>query len=49
MCNKPYELLAQAARQSHERMYAVAAGPEPPIDEPVEYLPKLFMYGRRVC
>jgi hypothetical protein len=43
VCNKPYEPLAQAARQSHERMYAVAAGLEPPFDEPVEYLPKLFM------
>lgn len=43
VCNKPYEPLAQAARLSHERMYTVAAGLEPPFDEPVEYLPKLFM------
>jgi len=43
VCNKLYDLLAQAARQSHERMYTVAAGLEPPFDEPVEYLPKLFM------
>ncbi|MCS7309747.1 MAG: hypothetical protein NZ741_05955, partial [Armatimonadetes bacterium] len=43
VCNKPYEPLAQAARQSHERLYAVAAGLQPPFDEPVEYLPKLFL------
>lgn len=43
ICNKPCEPLAQAARRSHESMYAVAAGVEPPFDEPVEYLPKLFV------
>ncbi len=43
VCNKPYEPLAEAARTSHERMYRVASGLEPPYDEPVEYLPKLFM------
>ena len=43
VCNRPYEALAQAARASHERLYSVAAGAEPPFnDEPV-YLPLLFM------
>ena len=43
VCNKPYAPLAEAARQSHSRMYVVASGAEPPCDELVEYLPKLFL------
>ncbi len=43
VCNKPYAPLAEAARLSHERMYLVATGAEPPYDEPIEYLPKLFL------
>ena len=43
VCNRPYEALTQAARASHERLYPVAAGVQPPYnDEPV-YLPLLFM------
>ncbi len=43
VCNKPYAPLAEAARQSHSRMYVVASGAEPPCDELVKYLPKLFL------
>ncbi len=37
------ELLADAARSSHERMYAVAAGEMVPYAEEPEYLPLLFL------
>lgn len=43
VCNNPYEPLVRSARLSHERMYLVAEGVEKPFDEPVHYLPKLFM------
>jgi hypothetical protein len=42
ICGRPYEALAAAARRSHERMYAVAAGEEQSFIEKPEYLPKLF-------
>jgi hypothetical protein len=42
ICGRPYEALAAAARRSHERMYAVAAGEEQPFGEKPEYLAKLF-------
>jgi hypothetical protein len=43
VCNRPYEALAKAARQSHERLYDVADGKLPPFDEEPVYLPLLFM------
>jgi hypothetical protein len=43
VCHKPYEPLVDAARQTHERLYAVAAGELPPYDERPEYLPMLFL------
>lgn len=43
VCNRPYEELCAAARLSHERMYAVAAGQVEPYGEQPEYLPLLFM------
>jgi len=43
VCNGPYAPLAAAARASHERMYAVAAGQAAVYDDPPEYLPKLFL------
>jgi hypothetical protein len=43
VCNRPYESLAAAARLSHERLYEVAAGHLPPIDDAPEYLPLIFM------
>ncbi len=43
VCNRPYEPLAAAARRSHERLYAVAAGQIPPVEEQPEYLPLLFL------
>jgi hypothetical protein len=43
VCNRPYEPLAAAARQSHERLYAVADGQTAPVEEQPEYLPLLFM------
>jgi len=43
VCSRPYPELAAAARESHSRMYTVAAGTENPCAEAPEYLPKLFM------
>ncbi len=43
VCNRPYEELAEAARLTHERLYAVAARQTPPYDEAPEHLPKLFL------
>lgn len=42
VCHRPYEPLAEAARASHERLYAVARGEAAPFDDPPEYLPMLF-------
>ncbi len=42
VCHRPYEALASAARQTHERLYAVAAGQVPPCTETPTYLPLLF-------
>jgi hypothetical protein len=42
VCDRSYEPLAEAARASHERLYAVAAGELPPYDEAPEYLTRLF-------
>jgi hypothetical protein len=43
VCNRPYELLSDAARASHERMYGIADGKLEPYDDAPEYLPRLFM------
>jgi hypothetical protein len=43
VCHRPYARLVEAARASHARMYAVAAGQEPPFDDAPEYLERLFM------
>jgi hypothetical protein len=43
ICHRPYEELAEAARVTHERLYALADGQVAPYaDEPL-YLPMLFM------
>jgi hypothetical protein len=42
ICSKPYEPLARAARETHERLYAVAAGETPPFADAPKYLPKIF-------
>ena len=42
ICHRPYAPLADAARRSHERLYAVASGQTAPFDDAPEYLPKLF-------
>ena len=42
VCNRPYEPLAEAARESHERLYQIAVGEMEPYDEEPEYLPLLF-------
>jgi len=42
VCNRPYEPLVAAARESHSRMYHLAAGEIEPYDDEPEYLPKLF-------
>jgi len=43
VCNRPYEPLAEAARRSNERIYAVARGEVEPYDCEPEYLPRLFL------
>jgi hypothetical protein len=42
VCNRPYGPLADAARESHERLYQVASGLVAPYDDEPEYLPLLF-------
>lgn len=42
VCNRPYAELVDAARLSHERLYAVARGLAAPYDEAPAYLPLLF-------
>jgi hypothetical protein len=43
VCNRPYDPLCDAARTSHERLYAVASGATAPFADAPEYLPKLFL------
>jgi hypothetical protein len=43
VCNRPYEPLCAAARQTHERLYAVAAGEQSAFEDRPEYLPRLFV------
>jgi len=43
VCNRPYEALAAAARESHERLYPVALGETAPYSTAPEYLHKLFL------
>ncbi len=42
VCNRPHTPLCDAAKQSHEKMYEIAAGRIPPFIDKPEYLPKLF-------
>jgi hypothetical protein len=42
-CQKPYEPLAGAARETHERLYRVAAGELEPFADAPQFLPKLFL------
>jgi hypothetical protein len=42
ICNRPYEAVIQALRDSHERLYSVAAGDEPPFNDGPEYLEPFF-------
>lgn len=41
ICNKPYEELVQAARQTHLKMYDVAAGKENPFNQVIEKIPPI--------
>ena len=43
VCHQPYEPLAAAARQAHERLYRVAAGELEPYAVRPDYLPMLFL------
>ncbi|MFN4179659.1 MAG: hypothetical protein ACK4I8_05060 [Armatimonadota bacterium] len=43
VCNRPYEQMVNAAQLTHQRLYKVAVGQIPPYNEPVQYLPKLFL------
>jgi hypothetical protein len=43
VCNRSYEPLASAARESHERLYEVAAGSAAPCDLKVDYRSRLFL------
>jgi hypothetical protein len=42
VCNRAYKPLADAARESHERLYPVASGLVSPYDDEPQYLPLLF-------
>jgi hypothetical protein len=42
VCNRPYEVLVQAARQSHTHMYPIALGERQPFSDPPEFLPRFF-------
>ncbi len=42
VCNRPYEPLVQAARETHERLYEVATGKLTAYNEAIQYYPKLF-------
>jgi hypothetical protein len=42
VCNKPYEQLVRAARETHERIYGIAVGQLQAFNESMEYYPKLF-------
>jgi hypothetical protein len=41
ICNRPYKELVEAAKQTHLRMYEVAAGKEKPFDEVIEKIPSI--------
>lgn len=41
ICNKPYKELVEAAKQTHLKMYEVAAGKEKPFDEVIEKIPSI--------
>jgi len=43
VCHRPYAELAAAARESHERMYDIAAGRTQPTDDRPAYPPRLFI------
>ncbi|MGC9455810.1 MAG: hypothetical protein ACP5HU_13260 [Phycisphaerae bacterium] len=43
VCNRPYEPLVSAARESHERLYEVAAGRTPACELACDYRERLFM------
>ncbi len=42
ICNQPYRELIEAARESHKRMYRVAAGIEKPFDAIVKKVPAIY-------
>jgi hypothetical protein len=42
ICNQPYEPVIQALRESHERLYAVAAGEAAAINDAPEYLSQFY-------
>lgn len=42
ICMKPYEELVSRAKMSHERMYRVASGKEPPYARVIEKSPQIF-------
>ncbi|MDX1992522.1 MAG: hypothetical protein SF029_09035 [bacterium] len=41
-CHRPYPAIAEAVRQTHERLYQVASGALAPCDDVPDYLPRLF-------
>jgi hypothetical protein len=43
ICNRPYQELVDAATTAHDNLYPVANGDKAAFDEPIEYLPKLFI------
>jgi hypothetical protein len=43
VCHRPYAPLADAARETHARLYRVASGSLEPYDQEPTYLPRLFL------
>ena len=43
VCHRPYDPLVEAARQTHHRLYEVAAGKVKPYADAPEYLPRVFL------
>jgi hypothetical protein len=42
ICHQPYPELMQSARQTHERLYSVAAGETAPFAEKPQWAPQIF-------
>jgi hypothetical protein len=43
VCNRPYQEMAASAKTAHNNIYPIANGDKEAYNEPIEYLPKLFL------